>query len=382
MTFGDRLSHAWRTAGRFCAGIDPHPALLDAWGLTDSVNGLEKFAMTAVEAFAGRSPVVKPQSAFFERFGSRGIAVLEKVVEGCRELGCLVLLDVKRGDIGTTAQAYADAYLDQNSPLSRRRDHRLALPRHRLARPDLRHRAGQRRRRLRARADVQPGGRRRCSTRSPPTAAPSPGWCSTPSPPATPASRASARSAPWWARPSSCRPTWASATSTSTARCWCPGIGAQGGTLDDVRRVFGDAARNVLPTSSREMLAAGPTRPPCTTPRCRPSTSSAPSPGATFPEARVMRGRRHAAAERPRAGRARTGVEQSHGRPTPSSRPATCRSRSHPSTRSGTSTTVPPSTPPSPSSAPRSRRSPPRTRAATFANTIEALERSGRPTGG
>ena len=61
--------------------------------------------------------MVKPQSAFFERFGSRGVAVLEKVVEGCRERGCLVLLDVKRGDIGSTAQGYADAYLDRNSPL-------------------------------------------------------------------------------------------------------------------------------------------------------------------------------------------------------------------------------------------------------------------------
>ncbi len=117
MTFGSRLSHAMQDRGRFCAGIDPHPELLDAWGLTDSVNGLEKFAMTAVEAFAGTVGVVKPQSAFFERHGSRGIAVLERVIAGCRERGCLVLLDVKRGDIGSTAQAYADAYLDRNSPL-------------------------------------------------------------------------------------------------------------------------------------------------------------------------------------------------------------------------------------------------------------------------
>ena len=117
MTFGDRLTRAMEDRGRFCAGIDPHPALLDAWGLTDSVNGLEKFALTAVEALAGTVAVVKPQSAFFERFGSRGVAVLEKVVEGCRERGCLVLLDVKRGDIGSTAQGYADAYLDRNSPL-------------------------------------------------------------------------------------------------------------------------------------------------------------------------------------------------------------------------------------------------------------------------
>ncbi len=117
MTFGSRLSDALADRGRFCAGIDPHPGLLDQWGLTDSVNGLEKFALTAVESFANVVPVVKPQSAFFERFGSRGVAVLEQVVAAARELGCLVLLDVKRGDIGSTAQAYADAYLDKNAPM-------------------------------------------------------------------------------------------------------------------------------------------------------------------------------------------------------------------------------------------------------------------------
>ena len=74
--------------------------------------------MTAVEAFAGAAAVVKPQSAFFERHGSKGIAVLEQVIAACREEGALVLLDVKRGDIGSTVQAYADAYLDPVSPLA------------------------------------------------------------------------------------------------------------------------------------------------------------------------------------------------------------------------------------------------------------------------
>src|SRR3954454_15934524 len=118
MTFGGRLGQAIEARGRLCVGIDPHPALLDSWGFTDSVFGLEMFAMTAVEAVAGAAAVVKPQSAFFERHGSKGVAVLEQVIAGCRERGCLVLLDVKRGDIGTTAQAYADAYLDRNSPLA------------------------------------------------------------------------------------------------------------------------------------------------------------------------------------------------------------------------------------------------------------------------
>ena len=62
--------------------------------------------------------MVKPQSAFFERFGSGGVAVLERVIATAREAGAQVLLDVKRGDIGSTSQAYADAYLDPASPLA------------------------------------------------------------------------------------------------------------------------------------------------------------------------------------------------------------------------------------------------------------------------
>jgi orotidine-5'-phosphate decarboxylase len=115
--FGARLRDAMDDRGPLCAGIDPHPGLLDDWGLTDSVAGLERFAMTAVEALAPRVAAIKPQSAFFERHGAKGIAVLEDVVSTAREAGALVVLDVKRGDIGSTSQAYADAYLDPRSPL-------------------------------------------------------------------------------------------------------------------------------------------------------------------------------------------------------------------------------------------------------------------------
>lgn len=116
--FGTRLHTAMQERGAFCVGIDPHAALLEEWGLGDDVAGLERFALTVVEAVAPLCSVVKPQSAFYERFGSRGIAVLERVVAESRAAGALVLLDVKRGDIGSTSQAYADAYLDPESPLS------------------------------------------------------------------------------------------------------------------------------------------------------------------------------------------------------------------------------------------------------------------------
>lgn len=116
--FGARLRAAKLARGPLCVGIDPHPELLSGWGLTDDPAGLERFTRTVVEALADRVAVFKPQSAFFERFGSRGIAVLEATVRGLREAGALVLLDVKRGDIGSTTAGYASAYLDPASPLA------------------------------------------------------------------------------------------------------------------------------------------------------------------------------------------------------------------------------------------------------------------------
>src|SRR5450631_2536083 len=116
-SFGARLRLAMDELGPICAGIDPHPALLAHWGLDETVQGLERFAMTCVEAFAGTVAIVKPQSAFFERFGSAGVAVLERTLGSLREAGTLSLLDVKRGDIGSTMAAYAQAYLSDESPL-------------------------------------------------------------------------------------------------------------------------------------------------------------------------------------------------------------------------------------------------------------------------
>jgi orotidine-5'-phosphate decarboxylase len=116
--FGARLVSAMAARGPLCVGIDPHPALLRAWGLPESVVGLDHFARTAVEALAGTAAVLKPQSAFFEAYGSAGIAVLERLIADAQEAGALVLLDAKRGDIGSTMEAYAAAYLTEGSPLA------------------------------------------------------------------------------------------------------------------------------------------------------------------------------------------------------------------------------------------------------------------------
>ncbi|MER6288792.1 orotidine-5'-phosphate decarboxylase [Streptomyces sviceus] len=115
--FGARLRHAMDERGPLCVGIDPHASLLTEWGLADDVSGLERFSRTVVEALSDRVAVFKPQSAFFERFGSRGVAVLEKTVQEARAAGALVLMDAKRGDIGSTMAAYAEAFLHKDSPL-------------------------------------------------------------------------------------------------------------------------------------------------------------------------------------------------------------------------------------------------------------------------
>lgn len=115
--FGARLAEAIAARGPLCAGIDPHPALLDAWGLPRNVRGIENFALKAVDALAGEVAVIKPQSAFFEAHGAAGITALERVIAHAKAAGALVLLDVKRGDIGSTMAAYAAAYLSGQTGL-------------------------------------------------------------------------------------------------------------------------------------------------------------------------------------------------------------------------------------------------------------------------
>ncbi|BDZ43667.1 orotidine 5'-phosphate decarboxylase [Paraoerskovia sediminicola] len=116
--FGERLAAAMDEHGPLCVGIDPHPGLLEAWGLSDDGAGVREFALRVMEATEGRLAAVKPQSALFERHGSRGVAALEEVVAAGRASGTLVIVDAKRGDIGSTMAGYADAYLRDGSPLA------------------------------------------------------------------------------------------------------------------------------------------------------------------------------------------------------------------------------------------------------------------------
>src|ERR1700683_5263704 len=109
--FADRALAAMREHGPLVLGLDPSGDLLTQWGLGDTADGLERFVDIVVEASAGTVGVVKPQAAFYERHGWRGIRSLSRLVDSCRTSGVIVLLDAKRGDVGSTNVAYAEAYL-------------------------------------------------------------------------------------------------------------------------------------------------------------------------------------------------------------------------------------------------------------------------------
>lgn len=253
MTFGARLRAAMDARGPVCAGIDPHAALLESWGLPDDATGLEKFCLTAVEALGDEVAVLKPQSAFFERHGSAGIAVLERVVAGARELGALVLLDVKRGDIGSTAQGYADAYLDPRSALAC--DAMTASPylgfgslEPMLAAAE-RHDAGVFVIALTSNPEAPQFQHARTATGA--TVG------------GTVLAELAARNAgaePWGSHGAVVGATIGRTDEDLDVNgpLLVPGVGAQGGTPESVRAVFGDAVRHVLPSSSREILSAGP----------------------------------------------------------------------------------------------------------------------------
>ncbi len=109
-TFGERVRASVGALGPLCVGLDPSPAVLDVFELPDDADGLLSFGEVCVDALKGVAAAVKPQVAFFERHGSSGISAFEQVVSIARAAGMLVIADAKRGDIGSTTEAYADAW--------------------------------------------------------------------------------------------------------------------------------------------------------------------------------------------------------------------------------------------------------------------------------
>jgi orotidine-5'-phosphate decarboxylase len=253
MSFGSRARVAMQAYGPACIGIDPHASLLEQWDLPDTVEGLDRFASTCVEAFAGRVAFVKPQSAFFERFGARGMVVLERTLEDLRHTGSLVILDVKRGDIGSTAQAYADAYLDDDAPMAA--DAITVSP-------------------FLGFGSLQPffdvaekndAGVFVLALTSNPEG-PEVQHARTPSGPTVAGAvleqlaALNAGATPMGAYGAVVGATIGSAAEDLAINgpLLVPGYGAQGGTTDDIRRLFDGVLDDVIPSTSRGVLAAGP----------------------------------------------------------------------------------------------------------------------------
>ena len=259
-SFGQRLRAATGRHGPLCAGIDPHRGLVEAWGLTYGLDGLCAFTRSCVEAFAGHVAIVKPQSAFFEVFGAAGIAVLEDAIRDLRSAGTLVLLDAKRGDIGSTMAAYAEAYLGASavSPV----DALTASPYlgYESLRPALGTAAANGRGLFVLALTSNPEGASVQHARRDGVSV-----AGSMVQGATDDNAAAAAAGDLGSTGLVVGATVGSAVAdlgldlaAVNGPLLAPGVGAQGGTADDLRRVFGDALGNVLPASSREVLAAGP----------------------------------------------------------------------------------------------------------------------------
>jgi len=116
-TFGTRLRDRIRALGPLCVGVDPSRELLESWDRGDTVEGMEFFVRAALEAIVGTAAAIKPQVAFFERFGSAGYRVLEQLIRDAHDADVLVVADAKRGDFLVTNNGYAEAWLAERSPL-------------------------------------------------------------------------------------------------------------------------------------------------------------------------------------------------------------------------------------------------------------------------
>jgi orotidine-5'-phosphate decarboxylase len=117
-SFVARFAAARSKVGPLVWGLDPSGPLLESWGVGDTPDGLDRFADVVLEAAAGTVGLVKPQSAFYERHGWRGVRTLQRLTAEGRSAGLLVIIDAKRGDVGSTNDAYAEAYLGPESPLA------------------------------------------------------------------------------------------------------------------------------------------------------------------------------------------------------------------------------------------------------------------------
>ncbi|MFY1830490.1 orotidine-5'-phosphate decarboxylase [Myxococcus fulvus] len=114
-SFAQRFARLADERSPFCLGVDPSRDLLTRWGLPDTAQGLSDFCERIADAAGDSVAVVKPQSAFFERHGPAGLQVLQTLMKRFQAAGSLALLDVKRGDIGSTMDSYAESVFGPDS---------------------------------------------------------------------------------------------------------------------------------------------------------------------------------------------------------------------------------------------------------------------------
>jgi orotidine-5'-phosphate decarboxylase len=255
-SFAARFAAVRAASGPLVFGLDPSADLLEAWGLGDTADGLDRFADIVVEAAAGTAGLVKPQSAFYERHGWRGIRTLQRLIAGARDAGILVVLDVKRGDVGSTNDAYAEAYLGKGAPLAA--DAITVHPYLGLAAMGsfVSRAAGSGSCLLVVTRSSNPEGRAV-------QAALAPGGQSVEQDLLTRIGELNAQLAPGGIGPvgavigpTQLRPELDLAA--ASALFLAPGVGAQGATSDDVAAVFAACPDRVMPSASRSLLAAGP----------------------------------------------------------------------------------------------------------------------------
>ncbi len=254
--FAERFAAGRGRFGPLTLGADPHDQLLSTWGLPDDADGLERFADIVIAAAAGTVGLIKPQSAFYERHGWRGIRTLTRLVETARAEGILVILDVKRGDVGSTNDAYAQAYLGDDAPIQA--DALTVHPYLGLAAMgtciDRARQAGACL--LVVTRSTNPEGRAIQAARAI-------SGESVEQRLLTEIGAINARLAPGGTGPVGAvfgsAPDWpALDLAAANALFLVPGIGAQGGTPADVARTFAACPDRVIPSASRSLLAAGP----------------------------------------------------------------------------------------------------------------------------
>jgi orotidine-5'-phosphate decarboxylase len=254
--FAARFAAVRDRYGPLVLGADPHAEVLRKWGLPDDADGLERFADIVVAAASGTVGLIKPQSAFYERHGWRGIRALTRLTETARAEGILVILDVKRGDVGSTNDAYAQAYLGEGAAIAA--DAITVHPYLGLAAMgtyvDRAHQAG---------ACLLVVTRSTNAEGRAVQAARTASGASVEQQLLTEIGAINARLAPGSIGPvgavyGSAPGLPALDLAAASALFLVPGIGAQGATPPDVARTFAACPERVMPSASRSLLAAGP----------------------------------------------------------------------------------------------------------------------------